>query len=209
MAVWSDKATKLLIHLRQEHEADFNKPSTKKKNLWEKISAKLREYGHDFTGPQSENKWKNLTKEYRKTVDTNNTSGSSRATCSYYDELNAAYGYRPNVTPVVTCSSLKPLQPPPSNPNTPISKRKRDEIDDENASIVITPLSSKIPKKAKRRPKTNMALLIESNERIAQKQAEIEEAKLALAKEAIKIQQERNEMLRMLISQTGKANQPS
>ena len=141
VAVWSDKATKLLIHLRQEHEADFNKPSTKKKNLWEKISAKLREYGHDFTGPQTENKWKNLTKEYRKTVDTNNTSGSNRASCSYYDELNVAYGYRPNVTPVVTCSSLKPLQPPPSNPNTPISKRKRDDIDDENASIGAKTLS--------------------------------------------------------------------
>ena len=41
---------------------------------------------------------------------------------------------------------------------------------------------------------------------LRKKYAEIEEAKLALARKAVRVQQERNEMLRILIKQIEKVN---
>ena len=55
---------------------------------------------------QCEQKWKNITKKFRDTLDHNRKSGNDKKVCPFYDELEACYGYRPNVSPQYTASSM-------------------------------------------------------------------------------------------------------
>lgn len=51
-------------------------------------------------GSQCEQKWKNITKAYRDTVDQNRKSGNGKnKACAYFRKLEEYLGYRPNVTP--------------------------------------------------------------------------------------------------------------
>jgi hypothetical protein len=83
----------------------FSKPSTKKKFVWGLIAAQLNSEEFDVTAEKAEQKWKNLTKTFRDTVDHNNRSGNAPKQCPFFDELQQAYGYRPNVKPVFTGSA--------------------------------------------------------------------------------------------------------
>ncbi|WAR20622.1 hypothetical protein MAR_002460, partial [Mya arenaria] len=94
-----------LIDLHSQHEQMFNKPSMKKKHVWSIIAAKLRDKTFEITPEKVEQKWKNMTKTFRDTVDHNNKSGNAPKQCPYFEELQEAYGYRPNVKPEFTCAA--------------------------------------------------------------------------------------------------------
>lgn len=89
-----------LIELHTENDHLFSKVGYKKKSIWEKISASMKGFGYNFTGLQCEQKWKNITKNYRDTIDHNSKSGNDKKECPFFKELNEVYGFRPNVTPV-------------------------------------------------------------------------------------------------------------
>lgn len=73
-----------------------------KKDVWQKTSNEMELQSFQFSWQQCEQKWKNLTKTYRDTIDHNRKSGNDRKECAYFKELQDCYGYRPNVQPVFT-----------------------------------------------------------------------------------------------------------
>lgn len=58
------------------------------------------------SGGQCEQKWNNITKQYRDTIDHNNKSGNDHKECPFYNELNEANGYGPNVKPMCLKGSM-------------------------------------------------------------------------------------------------------
>ncbi|PJE78140.1 hypothetical protein CI610_02925 [invertebrate metagenome] len=99
---WCKGAVTSLIELYRKEEAKFNKPSTKKKMVWQIIARQVNERGFNFSASQCEQKWKNLTKAYRDCIDHNKRSGNDRKECPYFKDLEECYGYKPNVRPVFT-----------------------------------------------------------------------------------------------------------
>jgi hypothetical protein len=72
-----------------------------KKDVWQKTSNEMELQSFQFSWQQCEQKWKNLTKTYRDTIDHNRMSGNDRKECAYFKELQDCYGYRPNVQVLV------------------------------------------------------------------------------------------------------------
>jgi len=94
----------------------------------------LAEAGYPVSASQADTKWKNLTRRYREVIDHNNTSGNDKKTYPFYDELSDIYGYRPNVNPAATTSSM-------SISDSTISKQKTQD-DDIWLNIALRPISS-------------------------------------------------------------------
>ena len=102
--------------------------------------------------------------------------------------MSDVYGYKPNVNPVVTASTLQPTTEPstPLTTSTPKAKRKidSDESDEENNSILSnTSTSSFKSKPSKKRPKTNSQEMIDTIVKIHDEQKEAEEKKVKLAEQ--------------------------
>jgi hypothetical protein len=57
-----------------------------KKDVWQKTSNEMELQSFQFSWQQCEQKWKNLTKTYRDTVDHNRKSGNDRQECAYFKE---------------------------------------------------------------------------------------------------------------------------
>lgn len=185
---WSHTAILLLLQLWDQHQESFVSPKTKKKTIWQKIARLLSESGHVVSWAQAESKWKNLTKRYRDVIDHNNTSGNSKKTCAYFNEISDIYGYKPNVNPIMISSSLQDPKPSTSTQpttSTPIAKRKRgdvemmnvDESEDEIESVTVsTNQRHTNPKtKAKKRPRTNSQEMIQAISQIHEDQKDREE----------------------------------
>lgn len=66
---WTTDATKLLIKLRGERDADFDQSGARKSQLWLEISNKMRRAGYDFTPEKVSKKWHNITITYQKNTD--------------------------------------------------------------------------------------------------------------------------------------------
>lgn len=105
--VWKTLQVKTLIELRTSNETKFNKPFGKKKAIWQDIAKEINGLGNNFTAVQVEQKWKNLTKIFRDTVDHNSKSGNDHRECPFFKELEEAYGYKANVKPVFTMGSIR------------------------------------------------------------------------------------------------------
>lgn len=90
----------LHIDLYRRYGEMFAKPSTKKKHVWGLIAADLSSETFALTGKKTEQKWKNLTKTYRDTVDYNSKSGNEPKKCPFFNELQDVYGFRPNIKPI-------------------------------------------------------------------------------------------------------------
>jgi len=52
------------------------------------ITKDLLKEGYTFTWIQCEQKWKNITKVYRDTIDHNNKTGNDRKECPFFKELD-------------------------------------------------------------------------------------------------------------------------
>ncbi|CAI9718913.1 Hypothetical predicted protein [Octopus vulgaris] len=91
---WEREDVLMLIRLHSEKEPIFNKPGIKKKDVWAMIADEFQAKGFNVTSGQCEQKWKNITKNYRDTVDHNYFSNIHK-TCPYFKELAAIYPYDP------------------------------------------------------------------------------------------------------------------
>ena len=127
---WKHDLNLLLISLHQEHQDKFTNVRFKQKKVWEIIaySMKTKMIGlgySDFpTLKQCNGRWQTMMKQYKNAVDNNNKSGSGRKTCTYFSELDALQGDRPNVVPLAIASS--------SGLGDNTRKRPSNDIDDAN-----------------------------------------------------------------------------
>ncbi|XP_052788546.1 uncharacterized protein LOC128223306 [Mya arenaria] len=104
--IWSTEIVKVLIDLHTEKEELFKKPSVKKISVWKAIAQEINKISSTGVSPaQCEQKWKNIIKKFRDTIDHNKKSGSDRKECPFYNELQHCYGYKPNVHPQFTAGS--------------------------------------------------------------------------------------------------------
>ncbi|XP_060581397.1 uncharacterized protein LOC132737996 [Ruditapes philippinarum] len=134
---WTRPAVLRLIALYKENEAKFQKPAIKKKTVWQEIANKITEHLLPVTWQQCEQKWKNMTKAYRDTIDNNRKSGADRKECPFFKEIGEIYGYRPNVTPLhcegsmaeagESESSTGSEEPGASTCSSPIKKKSRKQ----------------------------------------------------------------------------------
>ncbi|XP_055317617.1 uncharacterized protein LOC129576464 [Sitodiplosis mosellana] len=66
---WTVEATRYLIKLRGERDAEFDQSGARKSQLWLEISNKMRDAGYDFTPEKVSKKWHNITITYQKNTD--------------------------------------------------------------------------------------------------------------------------------------------
>lgn len=139
---WTRPAVLSLISLHQKYEEQFRKPGIKNKAIWSMISKEINaehELQVPFSDKQCEQKWKNITKAFRDTVDHNSKSGNNPKKCPYFMELQDSYGYRPNVTPVYVAGSSKGTDTEDSSEPTPepsVKKPKRQNRKDHVVEIL-------------------------------------------------------------------------
>lgn len=84
---WTTEATRFLIKLRGERDADFDQSGARKSQLWLEISNKMREAGYDFTPEKVSKKWHNITITYQKNTD--RAPGS--VNWEFFDDMHAIF----------------------------------------------------------------------------------------------------------------------
>ncbi|XP_011136062.1 uncharacterized protein LOC105181165 isoform X2 [Harpegnathos saltator] len=107
IAVWNDKAVKLLFTLYKDHQDDFKSTSIKNNSVWDKIGNKMKSEKYNFTRTQIKDKWINMRKHYMRVKDYNKQTGAERKTYRYYDEMDKLYGNKPNVNPIAIASNMR------------------------------------------------------------------------------------------------------
>lgn len=86
---WSGEAVKKLIDLYTEHVGYFTNPDIKKKNVWGLITRMLSDSGFNYTVKQAEQKWRNIKRQYRKTIERRNEG--KKVHCPYFNELDKIF----------------------------------------------------------------------------------------------------------------------
>ena len=86
---WSGEAVKKLIDLYTEHVGYFTNPDIKKKNVWGLITRMLSDSGFNYTVKQAEQKWRNIKRQYRKTIE--RRSEGKKVHCPFFNELDKIF----------------------------------------------------------------------------------------------------------------------
>eukprot|EP00117_Sycon_ciliatum_P025654 scpid92291/ scgid21246/ len=115
---WSKKLTIDLIAARSARDEQFSDVAVKKKSIWIKIareSEKENEGTLHPTADQCENRWKTLLRNYKVFVDSQAKTGAARKKePAFFQEMNDAFGWKPNVKPKCVAGSLVGLPKPES-----------------------------------------------------------------------------------------------
>ena len=82
----------------------------RKQNIRESIPAKLNDNGCKRTASQCKTKLHIVKLKYQKAKLLNNTSGQSRNTCLFFEELDAVLGTKPSITPKLILEGRVQLQ---------------------------------------------------------------------------------------------------
>lgn len=86
---WNVDATKTLIRLRGEREAEFCDSTVRKSRLWEEICQSMRELGYDFSVEKVSKKWHNIMITYNKNTLKKLRTGS--VNWDFYDDIDVYY----------------------------------------------------------------------------------------------------------------------
>lgn len=86
---WNVDATKTLIRLRGEREAEFCDSSVRKSRLWEEICQSMRELGYDFSVEKVSKKWHNIMITYNKNTLKKLRTGT--VNWDFYDDIDVYY----------------------------------------------------------------------------------------------------------------------
>lgn len=148
-AFWKDEnAVKTLIHQWKQHQSLFESSVIRNDVVWKKISEEVKKANSawQYTAKNCENKFKDISKVYKRTKDHNNQTGVEPKTCKYYEELEEVLGEKPCLKPIALASSLR------KRPNSAASSSTGNttcDIDDvENSQEIL--------KKCKKIKKTRM-----------------------------------------------------
>lgn len=129
-----------LIALVEEYQNQFQ--NSVKKYVWIKIAKILQDkFGFSVTWQHCDTKWKGLLKMYKDIKEHNSKSGKGRKRWEYFEVMNKILHNKPEITPVVTCSSSKGLiinEELSSNDST-----KEESMDERNSSVGETDTESK------------------------------------------------------------------
>ncbi|KAF8027994.1 hypothetical protein BT93_E0797 [Corymbia citriodora subsp. variegata] len=87
---WSQQETREFIRIRAELERDFT-AAKRNKNLWEIVSARMKERGYRRTPEQCKCKWKNLMNRYKGKETSDPDDGRK---CPFFEELHALFTER-------------------------------------------------------------------------------------------------------------------
>ncbi|XP_030514336.2 trihelix transcription factor GT-3b-like isoform X2 [Rhodamnia argentea] len=87
---WSQEETREFIRIRAELERDFT-AAKRNKNLWEIVSARMKEMGYRRTPEQCKCKWKNLLNRYKGKETSDPENGRK---CPFFEELHAVFTER-------------------------------------------------------------------------------------------------------------------
>ena len=99
---WSEDEVKALLAVWGESNVQVELDgAVRNKAVFENISKKMKELGHNRDWQQCRVKIKNMKKSYRDVKDHNSETGRGRKTCKFYKELDAILGHRPATTPAV------------------------------------------------------------------------------------------------------------
>ena len=110
MKHWKSEETRALVTLRLEMESQF--VSSKSHSvLWNEIHRKLTELRVKCTVTQAMNKFKQLKRTWKATIDNNSKTGAERKTCLFEDEFGVAYGTKAGTRPTFTMGSFQPPAP--------------------------------------------------------------------------------------------------
>lgn len=84
---WTAEATRFLIKLRGERNADFEQSGARKSQIWLEICNKMREAGYDFTPEKVSKKWHNITITYQKNAEKDPGS----VNWEFFDDMHAVF----------------------------------------------------------------------------------------------------------------------
>lgn len=105
---WTTEATKTLIKLRGDREAEFELGGARKSLLWIEICKKMQSMGYDFSAEKVSKKWHNIMITYHKNVSKKNLTG--HVNWEFFDEIDTIYKHkRPPSTEYDELSALKQL----------------------------------------------------------------------------------------------------
>lgn len=116
--------------------------------LYGEISEELKKANSawQYTAKNCENKFKDITKVYKRTKDHHNQTGVKPKTCKYFEELEEVLGKKPCLKPVALASSLRKRPHPTSSSSASSDTDNTTNIDDIQNSEEIS-IKSKKPKK--------------------------------------------------------------
>lgn len=103
---WTPEATRVLIRLRIERDAEFDQPNARKSQLWCEIANEMRKAGYDFTVDKVSKKWHNMTITYHKNCDRPN----GRINWEFYDDLDPFYRNKKMSDPAMDYEESEPKQ---------------------------------------------------------------------------------------------------
>lgn len=104
MAEWSEGETKLLLDKYGQYMVMIGpmKQFKTKKTMWEKIAMDLKNILGVFkTSLQCENRYKTIMKRKKKAIDNNKSTGRSKMTVPYENELSGIVGLDDSIEPEV------------------------------------------------------------------------------------------------------------
>lgn len=122
--------------------------------FWAQISEELKKANSawQYSGKNCENKFKDISKVYKRTKDHNNQTGMEPKTCKYFEELEEVLGEKPCLKPVALASNLR------KRPHLVASTSSASSNTDNTISDIDDDIeeSDKISVKSKKRKKTRM-----------------------------------------------------
>jgi hypothetical protein len=89
----------MLISLYGKHQADFEDPKKKKKNVWDTITSELEQVGHCFSRNKVECKWRALERQHKLIEDNKKQTGGKKKYFQYYNEMDEILSKRHDITP--------------------------------------------------------------------------------------------------------------
>ena len=96
---WNTSTINLLLDTRLEMEKEFNRPSTQKKKLWEKISAKFKDYGYWVSSNELNDKYRNLLATYRSNKERRRRTGEGTIKWEFFKKFDSVIGNKASVMP--------------------------------------------------------------------------------------------------------------
>jgi len=167
MYKWPHEAILLLIEEYRTRRDDFHSGKISQKKVWDAISKKLIEKGHNVNGPQCMSKFAGLKRIYKATRDHNTKSGNNTRSWVYYELImNDLLGHKPFMQPVATVSSTGLAV---------VSSSKRslsESFDFNNEKSNHSPKVAKVAKSNNQVTKTNILLEIQKSKQISEENRE-------------------------------------
>ncbi|XP_043666631.1 uncharacterized protein LOC122628417 isoform X3 [Vespula pensylvanica] len=104
---WTNQTTKLLLQKYNDRKSKFRDPKIKKKLLWMEIVEEFKIKGYNVNGAILDRKMRNLKQSYKSIRDKKKTStGHSRITWKWYDTMDDLFKEDQTINVGVTLSSM-------------------------------------------------------------------------------------------------------